>query len=606
MDTPTALTWPFDQLGWWIYAIHRVCSQHPIRDLDHQVATLGFSEDGCFLPAYQSWYEATLALLKRGSLEPADAKRLLFRAKSLRKWRLAPAHLASVRRDKALDGFIARDEAANSAGLVPYPYCVRMREVLASWLPEIEGSGFECTGRFGPGAVAERWTHVQRLERLSKWIRFSPGGAFISGHSPGRTWPDIPPEWIEDAEHLTARLHAVPKDYSKDRLISIEPAYSTFAQAYARESIQVSIHLGPLKGTCMDLGWTDGQEIQRRLALSASRTGCYATLDLSDASDGITWEMVQQVFPNWVLRLLDSSRTPYYVDPRSPSKTRTMRIYAGMGNGTTFTVETLFFAAFVAAYAYCHGLPRWVSVFGDDIICKTETAQRLLAENFAFFRINRQKSFLGDDALRESCGIFAYRGVDITVPKVDGYRPGWAGRLALCDLHHRLVGSGDLWQRRLALTIAEEGLLVNWPFVVPGYPSIDDDLTERSLQPPTRWNHKLQCREAYLPVIRQRYRHFPTDWSYARKRNDPSPLVWLDGSLLGMFGNGPWSPFGESKFSITGRGSRRRWSWRVPDGDATEISLRWRAVCKDGTPKGYTGIPVRWAAPDRGLARSEP
>jgi hypothetical protein len=303
----------------------------------------------------------------------------------------------------------------------------------------------------------------------------------------------------------------------------------------------------------MDLGYTDGQSIQRRLALRASRKKNLATLDLKDASDRIGWTHVQQVFPPHILDWLWQARTPTiqfdaaregYAQSRrlrrgySPLH-RTLRIYAGMGNATTFPVETLFFAAFVYAYARAHGLRTFASVFGDDVICHSDTARCLINENFPFFMINPLKSFLGDDDLRESCGIFAYKGSDITVPKVDGFPNTWDGRAGLCELHGRLSAKGNpLCFRRLASRIAGVHQLVNWPIHLPGYPSIDDE-GEAALHgydslPESRWNSRLQRREFKVPIRRPRYRSYPLDWKQARMTNAPAPEEWLPAYLDGM------------------------------------------------------------------------
>lgn len=561
--------WPYDSLGWWAYAVHCVSSQHRHDPQVQHLYSVAFNQEDRFMEDLDSFYSGTLRLLAAGTLDPGDARRLLFKAKALRKWRLAPSSTATVRRQKALVGFLKRNEAAASSEYnVPFPYEGEMRKLLKAWLPDPRGSGWEWTGRFGPGAVAEHWTIAQKIEHLHAWCS-------EQGYR-GEAWPEVPPT-SSDVEHVASRLCAVPKQYSKDRLITVEPGYSSFAQQYVRECIQCSIHLGPLAGTCMDLGFTDGQKIQRRLALKASRTGKLATLDLSDASDNITWDAVLRVFPNWVTSLLDVSRTPNItVEENLPGYSRGERIplhiFAGMGNGTTFTIETLFFAAFVKAYARCHGTPTMVSVFGDDIICSSEVASGLAQENFAFFRVNREKSFLGTDALRESCGIFAYKGEDITVPKVDGYSNDYCGRISLCDLERRLRASGIAFQVCLAHLIAAEGILVNWKRRYPGYPSIDAPECERSAAPLTRWN-KYTCQvEARLPVVRQKTVSYPTDWTAAKRWNAPNPAQWYTYRLMSMFGS-EGEP--RSHFHMTSGKSCRPWSIELPLKGVRKTKVEW-------------------------------
>lgn len=455
-------------------------------------------------------------------------------------------------------GFVDRNAAIrdNPAAYIPL-VSDEMRRVLRRWLPEPVDSGY---GRFGPGACAERYTHPMRFIRLTGWC------------DAGMV-PDRPTEFTRHADWLctpVSRLCAVPKDWDKDRLITVEPALSTYQQQWVRTQILESIHRGPLRGTAMDLGYTDGQAIQRRLALHASRTGRDATIDLSDASDRVSWEAVQTTFPRWVVDLLWSSRTPSFEPPMVACKAQTreaLHIFAGMGNATTFVVETLFFSAYVVAEQKVHGLKPWVSTFGDDIIVDSETAELLLSEGIhPFFKINAAKSFWGAMRIRESCGIFAYSGEDVTVPKIDGYLPNWEGRLGLSDLHQRLVRSRDLFQVRIAHEIAALGLLDNWPFLVDGYPSISDWSAEFSALPRSRYNTMLQRREVQVRVERPRTVSYPCEDLFAeelldpdwepnrfqaiqlyRRRRFPEAKVWLDGVLSGACSTDPSHVDGRSR-----------------------------------------------------------
>lgn len=557
-------TWPYADYGWWTYAIHAACSQHGWSPCAlHSAAELNACPP---VEALSAFYSDTLQLLRSRDVEYKDARRLLFLAKALKKWRLSDPSDARVRKDKAIRGFVARNREAQSAGPIPTLYASRMKRILAHWLPDPEAIGADTTfctgvgdpifptdgiswvGKFGPGKVAERLTHLRRFEVLSEWVYQQP--LRTAGYVPYKDVNAVDSHWLSDhwpevpltggyADHVTARLCAVPKEATKDRLITVEPTYGSFVQAYARQALQTSIHYGPLCGTCMDLGWVDGQKIQRRLALKASRTGRLATLDLSDASDRITYDQVFQVFPAWALSLLDVTRSSSFMcqDYEDLLEPQTMHIYAGMGNGTTFTVETLFFAAFVVAFAEAHrlGEPE-VSVFGDDIICTSKVAKALieLGDVFPFFRINHQKSFYGADYLRESCGIFAYKGEDITVPKVDGYPNTWEGRLALCDLHSRLIADDAAFAQRLSFLMADVGVLVNWDRKYPGYPSIDDPRVERSVAPPTRFNKLTHCVEAKLPVKEARQRRFATSTALACRNNTPRPETLLLARLAGL------------------------------------------------------------------------
>lgn len=499
-------------LTWWVDAL-----SSSTRTVDPSVTFTGCQTEAEMLERARSIFDLALSRLSDSSSSPmdvTDAKHLLFRAKALKKWKFA-SHVSASRKSEAFDGFASRNEEAKSMG-VGCRSSIRyiMRQLLSHWLPEIPAT---VTGRFGPGACAERLTHLQRYRRLHEWVQQSPH------------WPEAP-LGVPDVEHVTARLCAVPKDWYRDRLITVEPAYGTFVQQYVRELLLESVHAGPLRGTSMDQLYVDAPQIQRRLALRASREKRNATIDLKDASDRISWDLVRDVFPPWVVRYLEVTRSESFVRPEPDAQPVQMYIYAGMGNATTFVVESLLFKAYVEAVARHEGLRARASVFGDDVVTTSDLA-RMMTEcgSDPFFVVNTSKSFWGDSPLRESCGIFAYNGVDISVPKVDGYSQSWEGRQGLADLFRNLEDFP-----LLQLEIASLGALPNWERVVPGYPSISTSLVPFDAAPATRWNHHYQRLEYHLMVREPRLRRIPL-WDGGASRG--LAAAWLTATLCGMFGS---------------------------------------------------------------------
>lgn len=565
----TRQTWLGDSLGWWRYALHHACCPSANPD-DPYVRSSAQASDG--VPSSEE-YSCVLRYISKHDMEPVQAAKLLFLSKSLRKWKISDPQSARERRIAAIDGFIRRNRQVHLHDPIPFPYGEIMRHVLDRWLPPLsEDEASTIKGRFGPGACAERYTRVQRFGRLSVWCS--------DAH-----WPEVPLT-VSDAGHVTARLCAVPKTFDKDRLITVEPAYGTFVQQYVRSYILESIHKGPLKWSVMDLGYVDSPQRQRRSALNASKNKNLATVDLSDASDGIGWFHIQQVFPAHIVDLLYATRSTCFVaTDESDGKTqRTLRmsekmdIFAGMGNATTFPIETLFFGAYVKAYAIAHNLPRYVGVFGDDIVCHTRLIEHMILnnQNFGFFKINPQKTFYGSDHLRESCGIFAYKGIDITVPKIDGYPNTWDGRLGLCDLHRRLLESPWGFCRRLAYLIARDHDLPNYPFRIEGHPSISNEqlaaMVGWSSLPPSRYNKYLQEREYKVLIRSQLSASYSLDYRRARQRNSPPPETFLPAVLAGMTGGSDVVVrdarrirFGASTIKVTERGRLvKHLCWCIP------------------------------------------
>jgi hypothetical protein len=136
----------------------------------------------------------------------------------------------------------------------------------------------------------------------------------------------------------------------------------------------------------------------------------FATLDLKQASDTLATNVVALLLPYEWYRILKWIRSPGYRLPGAkPGEERTYAKFSSMGNGATFVLETLIFAAACVAV----GASNW-TCYGDDIILdadKAEEVEQLL--NFLGFTINRSKSYTSGP-FRESCGSDWYQGQLVT------------------------------------------------------------------------------------------------------------------------------------------------------------------------------------------------
>jgi hypothetical protein len=283
----------------------------------------------------------------------------------------------------------------------------------ASQLLEPLGPAYELSeadGRFGNGAVYERWNSIARWNRL------------IEAPYDPRDPDDI--RWWRESSALSARLCCVPKDMFKLRSITVEPSEATFLQQRTRSRlIAAAARVLDRRSAIPQQLFGAGPEMQRRRALSGSLTGRLATIDLSDASDSVRWDLVQRMFPKNIVADLERSRSPY-CDVNGVR--HRVHMYAGMGNATTFIVETLYF------WSLCTALSTWlrdltpVSVFGDDIVLSCKSARHpLFLENLAKLgiRVNMEKSGLSEGpGFREACGLAAYCGCELPLLRCRGYR----------------------------------------------------------------------------------------------------------------------------------------------------------------------------------------
>lgn len=259
----------------------------------------------------------------------------------------------------------------------------------------------------------------------------------------------------------------VPKRWNINRYVVKEPTCNMYLQLgtsaiYSKALQRIGIFL------------ENQQQKNRYLARKGSMTGEYATVDLKNASDSFTFELMRLVLPadhfEWLRRIRSRFviiRSPNGIDERYENP-----IFMTMGNGFTFPLQTLIFCAVVA---YCYdrleiplrknGYNNY-AVFGDDIIVVTE-AYNLLVETLAAlgFLTNADKSFVSGP-FRESCGGDYYHGFNV--------RPVHCASLAhdtdVISLINRLI----CWSNRVGffipqtITALRSLLYEKMPIVPPG------------------------------------------------------------------------------------------------------------------------------------------
>lgn len=219
-------------------------------------------------------------------------------------------------------------------------------------------------------------------------------------------------------------LTTVPKDSRGPRIICMEPPeYMWFQQGLGR-AMMTHIEHHPL--TRGHVNFTD-QTINGKLALEGSSSGLWATLDMKEASDRIGMYLVELLFdevPDLCNKLL-ASVTSRIKLPNGDILEKNK--YAPMGSALCFPVmSVVHFALGVAAMHVATGesyraLAKDLYVYGDDLIVRPRHVGTLF-EQFPVYglKFNQDKCcFTG--SFRESCGIDAFRGVDVTPQRVKTY-----------------------------------------------------------------------------------------------------------------------------------------------------------------------------------------
>jgi hypothetical protein len=181
------------------------------------------------------------------------------------------------------------------------------------------------------------------------------------------------------------------------------------------------------------VNFTD-QTINRELALAGSLDQEWVTLDMKEASDRVSVQLVKELFRD-VPVLLDALMATRSTATTLPDG-REVRLnkFAPMGSNLCFPVEAFVFYALAVGSLMEHGhytrreARKRVYVYGDDIIVRREDYPFLLQTFPSYGLAFNDGKCCTAGSFRESCGCDAFRGVDVTPIKL---RSVWSHRRRL-------------------------------------------------------------------------------------------------------------------------------------------------------------------------------
>ncbi len=171
-------------------------------------------------------------------------------------------------------------------------------------------------------------------------------------------------------------------------------------------------------------------DLQPDLNRALARDGSYGndyknivTIDLESASDSLGMPMLKWLLPRSFLGVLSTLRCPATTLPSG--RELALNMVSTMGNGFTFPLQTMLFAAVCKGVAIWHQKGRdgnktlpWLNgsnfgVFGDDIICPTVYARDVIRALVTLgFTVNGSKTFV-EGPFRESCGADYFKGINV-------------------------------------------------------------------------------------------------------------------------------------------------------------------------------------------------
>lgn len=211
-----------------------------------------------------------------------------------------------------------------------------------------------------------------------------------------------------------SKLLFVPKRADISRTICVEPSLNMFYQlglarileSRLREVYSIDLSVQP--------------DFNRELARRGSVDGSFATIDLSSASDSMSVGVLRNILPRDFFSWLMSLRTPAVKLP--DGRVVPLKMISTMGNGFTFPLQTIIFAAVVSSCYRLSGKPLHrnmlglrrspgnFAVFGDDIIVEKEVFSKVVRLlTLLGFKVNTDKTFV-EGPFRESCGSDFFNG----------------------------------------------------------------------------------------------------------------------------------------------------------------------------------------------------
>lgn len=325
-------------------------------------------------------------------------------------------------------------------------------------------------------------------------------------------------------------LTIVPKSYKSGRAIVPDTILGGYISAGFGEMIRRRLKVNA------GLNIRRKQAEHRRVACKASVTGHLATVDMSKASDRITWPLLQRILPPDWLRVIEIDRIhqvlvkdedlgfAYPKGVRTPENDATLiRVNSPllMGKGYTFPLQTLVFYILLKSIAKNLGMEsKYISVYGDDLIYPC-AMHRYVASVFhdVGLKLNLDKSYADprrgtlyreDGAFRESCGGDYISGMDVRPYMPEGrsgeqsYRRP-ADYAALCyTLINGLLSRWNWYELRMTLRflLIEAQNCFGKIFVVPASAAVSSGL---------RWCEDI---DIWLPIIDE---HFVVDWPKFRR-----------------------------------------------------------------------------------------
>lgn len=364
----------------------------------------------------------------------------------------------------------------------------------------------ELRPRHGPGTTAEGITGNSKYQWQYWYDRLEPFFPLLTNAYCLSAYESEEIQLVtvvKPEQERPVRVVLVPKTLKGPRVIAIEPCCVQFTQQAIRAALYRAIESSDIVGG--QVNFTD-RTANQQLAISSSKDGQLATIDLSDASDRVPRDLALEMFrSNPDLQdAIDACRSK---NAELPDGTLIgpLSKFASMGSALCFPVESMYFYTIcVVALLKAQKLPvtrphilnvcKRVHVYGDDIVVPSAYAIVVLDYLQKYnCKVNMSKTFV-TGKFRESCGMDAYDGEQVTpvyLRKVCPKNKRQAAELISWVASGNLFYKKGYWHTAQFMFNKCERILGPLPYV-SDTSSVLGRISFLGYRSTNRWNDKLQ------------------------------------------------------------------------------------------------------------------
>jgi len=336
--------------------------------------------------------------------------------------------------------------------------------------------------------------------------------------------------FLEPGAEQPVKVISVPKTQKSPRIIAIEPSYVQYAQQAILEPMVSGLEKDKILKHF--LGFTD-QGPNQSMAREGSERGHTATLDLSEASDRVSNQLVRRLFADnsFLLKAVEATRSRR-ADVPGHGVIRLAK-FASMGSALCFPVEAMVFLTLIFLGIEKESNTRFttrsdflryrgrVRVYGDDLIVPIDNVESVIQslEHFGA-RVGSSKSFwIG--RFRESCGKEYYDGTDVSIVRFRRLFPAslqdGPGCISMVSFRNQLYRAG-CWE-----TVKYVDTLI-WK-VFKYFPVVEESSPVLGRNSFLGYQSQKNCAQLHRPLVK----------GYVVRSIIPKNSLTGDGALLKFF-----------------------------------------------------------------------